>query len=134
MRCYSIITVMVSACIYAGPVAAQVNTPDRLRVVVVERTAAGGSLTAKLTATRSKHTTSWSLECMDNGDRSAHPPKVAFYKGTSAAEERWVEGTYRDEYQNSKFTLAVGQPQLWMANLRGCPRVGQPRIQRLPMQ
>lgn len=102
-------------------------------MVVVERTAAGGSLTAKLTATRSKHTTSWSLECMDDGDRSAHPPKVAFYKGTSAAEERWVEGTYRDEYQNSKFTLAVGQPQLWMANLRGCPRVGQPRIKRLPI-
>ena len=48
--------------------------------------------------------------------------------------ERWVEGTYRDEYQNSKFTLAVGQPQLWMANLRGCPRVGKPRIKQLPMQ
>ncbi len=44
------------------------------------------------------------------------------------ADDRWLE--WRG--QPGRFTLALGQPQLWMSSLPGCPRVGQPQIQPLP--
>jgi hypothetical protein len=112
----------------AGPAPAQAELPvSRYRVTVVERPASGGTLTATLTATRRRYTTAWILECLDAGDRSARP-EPSTYRGSSVGEDRWLE----HKGPSGRFTIALGQPQLWMANLPGCPRVGQPRIERLP--
>ena len=116
--------ILIFAALAGGPVSAQPEPPiARYRVVVVERTTCG-ELTATLTATRRRYTTSWTLECMGASAR----PEVSTYKGTSVADDRWLE--WRG--QPGRFTIALGQPRLWMSSLPGCPRVGQPRIQPLP--
>jgi hypothetical protein len=117
---------LILAALAGGPAPAQSEPPvARYRVTVVERTA-GGTLTATVTATRRRYTTSWILECKGAGDRRRREPST--YRGTSVAEDRWLE----HRAPAGRFTIALGEPRLWMANLRGCPAVGQPRIERLP--
>ncbi len=119
--------IILAALIAAGPAPAQSEPAvARYSVVVVERTA-GGDVTARLTATRRRYTTSWILECKGAGDRGRRP-EPSTYRGASVADDRWLE--WRG--QPGRFTLALGEPRLWMSSLPGCPRVGQPQIQPLP--
>jgi hypothetical protein len=112
----------LAAFLAAGPAPAQSEPPvARYSVVVVERTAVG-KLTATLTATRRRYTTSWTLEC--TGARS----EPSTYRGASVADDRWLE--WRG--QPGRFTIALAEPRLWMSSIPGCPRIGQPRIERLP--
>lgn len=120
--------ILILAALAAGePATAQPEAAvDRYRVTVVERTP-GGTLTATLTATRRRYTTSWSLECKDAGDRGRRP-ELSTYRGSSVAEDRWLE----HRAPAGRFTIALGEPRLWMSSIPGCPRVGQPRIEQLP--
>lgn len=114
----------LAALLAAGPAPAQSEPPVvRYSVVVVERTA-GGDVTARLTATRKTYTTAWVLECRGAGAR----PEPSTYRGTSVGEDRWLE----HRGPAGRFTIALGEPHLWMSSIPGCPRIGQPRIDGLP--
>lgn len=117
--------IILAALLASGPAPAQSEPPvARYRVTVVERTATGGTLTATLTANRRRYTTSWSLECRGAGAG----PEPSTYRGSSVAEDRWLE----HRGPAGRFTMALGEPRLWMSSLPGCPRVGQPRVEGLP--
>ena len=113
---------ILAALFAAGPAPAMAEPPVSRYSVVVERTAAGGDVTARLTATRRRYTTSWTLEC--RGARA----EPSTYTGSSVADDRWLE----HRAPAGRFTVALAEPRLWMSSLPGCPRVGQPRIDGLP--
>lgn len=118
---------LILAALAAGPAPAQAEPPvSRYSVTVVERTASG-DVTARLTATRRRYTTAWSLECTGAGNRRGRP-EVSTYRGSSVSDDRWLE--WRG--QPGRFTIALAEPRLWMSSIPGCPRIGQPRIERLP--
>ncbi len=82
--------IILAALIAAGPAPAQSEPAvARYSVVVVEGTA-GEDVTAQLTATQRRYTTSWILECKGAGDRGRRP-EPSTYRGASVADDRWLE-------------------------------------------